>query len=246
MNVILVGALGRMGAHVEEALRKNGHAVVARVDIGYGASGGGRYTEIVEVTEKADVIIDFSFHTVTPAVARYAARNRLPAVIATTGHTDEEKRMLDEASRQTAIFSSGNMSLGIATLCDAVRRVVSAFPDADVEIVETHHNRKVDAPSGTAKMLFEAIKEVRPAAIAVEGRSGEGKRMTREVGISSLRMGNIVGVHEVMICTDNERLTLKHEAFDRALFADGAVKAAEYLCGKPSGRYTMKELLCDN
>jgi 4-hydroxy-tetrahydrodipicolinate reductase len=134
------------------------------------------------------------------------------------------------------------MSVGIATLCDAVKRVVSVFPDADVEIVETHHNRKLAAPSGTALMLFDAVKEVRPEAEALCGRSGHGKRTYNEVGISALRMGNIVGIHEVAICTDNERITLKHEAFDRALFADGAVKAAEYLVGKPAGFYNMKHM----
>lgn len=242
MNVILVGALGRMGAHVAEALARTGHTVAASVDVGYPANGGGRYLRIGEVKETADVIIDFSFHAVTPEVVAYAARHQIPAVIATTGHTEDEKKAISAASAKTAIFYSGNMSVGIATLCDAVKRVVSAFPDADVEIVETHHNRKLDAPSGTALMLFDAVKEARPGAKALCGRSGQGKREKNEVGIAALRMGNVVGVHEVMICTDNERITLKHEAFDRALFADGAVKAAEYLTGKSAGLYTMKTM----
>jgi len=242
MNVILVGALGRMGAHVTEALTRAGHTVAASVDVGYASSGGGRYLRIGEVKETADVIIDFSFHAVTPEVVAYAARHQIPAVIATTGHTEDEKKAISAASAKTAIFYSGNMSVGIATLCDAVKRVVSVFPDADVEIVETHHNRKLDAPSGTALMLFDAVKEIRPNAKALCGRSGQGKRDKNEVGIAALRMGNVVGVHEVMICTDNERITLKHEAFDRALFADGAVKAAAYLVGKPAGFYNMKNM----
>ncbi len=242
MNVILVGALGRMGAHVAEALARAGHTVAASVDVGYPASGGGRYLRIGEVKETADVIIDFSFHAVTPEVVAYAARHQIPAVIATTGHTEDEKKAIIAASAKTAIFYSGNMSVGIATLCDTVKRVVSVFPDADVEIVETHHNRKLDAPSGTALMLFDAVKEIRPNAKALCGRSGQGKRDKNEVGIAALRMGNVVGVHEVMICTDNERITLKHEAFDRALFADGAVKAAAYLVGKPAGFYNMKNM----
>lgn len=243
MNLILIGALGRMGAHVAEAATASGHTIAAYVDIGYASSGGGRYRHITEVEAKADAIIDFSFHTVTPEVVAYAAEKDIPAVIATTGHDEAEKAAIRAAAEKTAIFSSGNMSVGIATLCDTVCRVVSVFPDADVEIVETHHNRKVDAPSGTALMLFDAVKEARPEASALHGRSGHGKREKNEVGISALRMGNIVGVHEVMVCTDNERITLKHEAFDRALFADGAIKAAEYLVGKSAGYYTMKELL---
>ncbi len=242
MTVILVGALGRMGVHVIDALNRAGHTVVASVDIGYAANGGGRYTAIDEVKEDADVIIDFSFHAVTPAVVSYAAKKKIPAVIATTGHSEEEKKAIEAAAKQTAVFYSGNMSVGIATLCDAVRRVVAVFPHADVEIVETHHNRKLDAPSGTALMLFDAVKAARPDAVALCGRSGQGKRNRNEIGISALRMGNVVGIHEVAICTDNERITLKHEAFDRALFADGAVRAAEYLVGKPAGFYSMKNM----
>lgn len=240
MKVILVGALGRMGGHVKALLDKAGHTLIA-VD---GMSVGGQVLKsIKDVTERADVIIDFSYHTVTEEVVCYAADNNIPAVICTTGHTPEEKERIAEASKRTAIFYSGNMSIGIATLCSAVRAVVAAFPEADVEIVETHHNRKADAPSGTALMLFDAVKDVRPDAKAVLGRGGFGKRERDEVGISAMRMGNIVGIHEVCICTDNERLTLKHEAFDRALFADGALMAAEYLVGKPKGMYSMKEMM---
>ena len=243
MRVILVGALGRMGAHVKKALLNAGHEISAYVDIAYEAEGNSCYKNISSVTEDADVIIEFSFHTVTPEVAEFASERVIPAVICTTGHTDEEKAVIGEASKKTAIFRSGNMSLGIATLMDTVKRVVSVFPDADVEISETHHNRKADAPSGTALMLFDSVKEARPEAYANMGRSGYGKREKNEVGISALRMGNIVGIHEVTICTDNERIVLKHEAFDRALFADGALKAAEFLIGKDAGMYSMKEML---
>ncbi len=242
MKAIVVGALGRMGVQVAEALERSGHTVSAYVDIGYGEDSENRYASIAAVPAEADVIIDFSFHLGTPAVTAYAAEHGIPAVIATTGHDEAEKEAIRRASEKTAIFNSGNMSVGIATLCDTVKRVVAAFPDADVEIVETHHNRKVDAPSGTALMLFDAVKEVRPEAEALCGRSGHGKRSYNEVGISALRMGNIVGIHEVAVCTDNERITLKHEAFDRALFADGAVKAAEYLVGKPAGFYNMNTM----
>ena len=243
MKIILVGALGRMGAQVKAAAEKLGHEISSTVDVGYVTDGDGCYAKIEAVKEKADVIIDFSYHAVTEEIVSYAAENQLPAIICTTGHTEEEKRIIATAAEKTAIFYSGNMSIGIATLCDAVKRVVSVFPDADVEICETHHNRKLDAPSGTALMLFDAVREVRPNAVAVNGRAGQAKREKDDVGISALRMGNIVGIHEVAICTDNERITLKHEAFDRALFADGAIKAAEYLIGKPAGLYNMKTML---
>ena len=240
MKVILVGALGRMGGHVKTLLDKLGYDTV---DVDAFSEGGSVYKSINDVSEAADVIIDFSFHTITEEVVSYASEKGIPAVICTTGHTPEEKEIIKKASEKTGIFYSGNMSIGIATLCGAVKTVVSAFPDADVEIVETHHNRKADAPSGTAIMLFDAVKEVRPEAKALHGRGGYGKREKDEVGISAMRMGNIVGIHEVCICTDNERITLKHEAFDRALFADGAVKAAEYMVGKGAGMYSMKEMM---
>ncbi len=243
MKIILVGALGRMGAQVKNAAEKLGYEIAATVDVGYVTDGDGCYVSINSVKENADVIIDFSYHAVTRDIVAYAAENKLPAIICTTGHTAEERNEIVKAAEKTAVFYSGNMSIGIATLCDAVKRVVSVFPDADVEICETHHNRKLDAPSGTALMLFDAVKEVRPNAVAVNGRAGQAKREKNDVGISALRMGNIVGIHEVAICTDNERITLKHEAFDRALFADGAIKAAEYLIGKPAGFYNMKTML---
>ena len=119
------------------------------------------------------------------------------------------------------------------------------MPNADIEIIEAHHNRKVDAPSGTALMIFNGIKEVRPESVAVMGRSGMCKRTPEEIGINSLRMGNVVGEHQVIVSTANQTITLKHEAHNRGLFAEGALKAAEFMCGKPNGHYTMQNLLKD-
>jgi len=141
------------------------------------------------------------------------------------------------------VFFSGNMSLGIAVLCRLARQAAAAFPEADIEIVETHHTRKVDAPSGTALMLFNAIREARPEAYANCGRSGEGRRTKEEIGIHALRLGNVVGIHEVHIHTPNQSLTLKHESGSRAMLADGAVEAARFVSGKPAGFYTMENML---
>lgn len=244
MKLLLVGALGRMGKNVRAAAERLGDTCPALVDIGFPeGSASGEYRTLPEVTESVDVLIDFSFHGGTPEVVSYAAEKGIPAVIATTGHTEEERAAILKAAEKTPIFFSGNMSLGIAALSEAVKKVLTLFPDADVEIVESHHNRKLDAPSGTALMLFDTVKELRPEAVAHPGRSGLGKRDKNEVGIASIRSGNIVGIHEVIIGTDNEQITLKHEAFDRALFADGALRAAKFLLGKPAGLYTMKELL---
>ena len=161
----------------------------------------------------------------------------------TTGQTEEENARILEAARKIPIFRAANYSLGIATLADLVKRTLALYPDAEIEIVEKHHDRKLDAPSGTALSLFNAVKEVRPNAVANLGRSGMGKRTEDEVGIHAVRMGKIVGIHEVMIGTQNEVITLKHEAFSRGVFADGSVKAAAFLAGKPAGLYDMKDLL---
>ena len=151
--------------------------------------------------------------------------------------------MIQDAAKSVPVFYSGNMSLGIAVLCRLAKDAAKNFPDADIEIVEVHHNRKVDAPSGTARMLFEAVKEVRPEAQAHCGRAGEGKREKNEIGVSSLRMGNVVGIHEVHICAPSQTLTLRHEAGSRGMLAEGAVEAARFMAGKTAGLYNMDDLL---
>ena len=151
--------------------------------------------------------------------------------------------MIDAASKEIPVFFTGNVSMGIAVLCRLAKQAASYFPDADIEIVEVHHTRKVDAPSGTAKMLFNAIKEVRPNAWENCGRSGEGKRTKDEIGIHALRLGNVVGIHEVHINMGNQSLTLKHESGSRAMLADGAVAAARFMVGKGAGLYNMEDIL---
>ena len=245
MKVIITGAKGKMGGLVKDAVTELGHTVYALVDGFFDKTEDNRYQNISDVPFGADVIIDFSFHTAVPAICDYAVKSNTPVVIATTGLTEDELACIKNASNSVATFRSGNYSLGIATLVNVVKKVVATFPDADIEIVETHHNRKADAPSGTAEMLFEAVKYARPNAVRVDGRSGMCKRDKNDVGINAIRMGNIVGVHEVKICTENECLTLKHEAFDRAMFARGAIMAAEFLAGKKASLYNMDDLFKD-
>ena len=192
---------------------------------------------------EADVVIDFSHHSAVADVLKYAKAIGAAAVIGTTGHSPEEKEQITAAAKEIPVFYSGNMSLGIAVLCRLAKQAAAFFPDADIEIVEVHHNRKVDSPSGTALMLFNAVKEVRPEASANCGRAGEGKRTKEEIGISSLRMGNVVGIHEVHINTGNQTLVLKHESGSRAMLADGAVAAARFMEGKGKGLYNMESIL---
>ena len=238
MVSVVCGANGAMGKLICGIL---GDQVAGKVSID-GENGVPKtFDELGEV--KADVVIDFSHHTAVGDVLAYARKIGAAAVIGTTGHTPEEKEAIYAASKEIPVFFSGNMSLGIAVLCRLAKEAAKFFLDADIEIVESHHNRKVDAPSGTALMLFNAIKEVRPEAVANCGRSGESKRTKEEIGISSLRLGSVVGVHEVLIHTGPQCLTLKHEAVTRAMLADGAVEAAKFMVGKGKGLYNMENML---
>jgi 4-hydroxy-tetrahydrodipicolinate reductase len=192
---------------------------------------------------EADGVIDFAHHTAIADVLDYTKSIGAAVVVGTTGHTPEEKAMIDAAAKEIPVFFTGNVSMGIAVLCRLAKQAAAYFPDADIEIVEIHHTRKVDAPSGTAKMLFNAIKEVRPNAWENCGRAGEGKRTRDEIGMHALRLGNVVGVHEVHIHTGNQSLTLKHESGSRAMLADGAVAAARFMEGKAPGLYNMEDIL---
>ena len=238
MRAILCGANGAMGKLIDAAL---GSEIVGRVSIDGENNVPKTFAELGML--EADVLIDFSHHSAIADVLDYAKKIRCAAVIGTTGHTPEEKERIHAAAKEIPVFYSGNMSLGIAVLCRLAKQAASFFPDADIEILEVHHNRKVDAPSGTALMLFNAVKEVRPDAEANCGRAGEGKRTKNEIGISALRMGNVVGIHEVHICTGTQTLVLKHEATTRAMLADGAVDAARFMEGKPIGVYNMESIL---
>ena len=238
MRAILCGANGAMGKLIDGIL---GNEVVGRVSID-GENGVPRtFEELGEVS--ADVLIDFSHHTAIGDVLDYAKKIGCAVVVGTTGHTAAEKELIFSAAKEIPVFYSGNVSLGIAVLCRLAKQAAAYFPDADIEIVEVHHTRKVDAPSGTALMLFNAVKEVRPDAVPNCGRAGEGKRTKEEIGISSLRMGNVVGIHEVHICTGTQTLTLKHEASTRAMLADGGVDAARFMVGKGVGLYNMEDIL---
>ncbi len=243
MRIILCGYGGHMGREVRACAEKTaGAEIVAGVDP-LAPAEGVCVSSFADCAAEADAVIDFSHHSLTGALLDFAEARKLPVVLATTGQTEEEKARILQAAKVIPVFLAANYSLGIAALTDAVKRVVALFPEAEVEIVEQHHDRKLDAPSGTALALFRAVQEVRPEAVEKTGRSGQGKRTPEEVGIHAIRMGNIAGIHEVMIGTANERITLKHEAFSRSIFAEGSLKAAAFLAGKAPGLYDMKDLL---
>lgn len=244
MKIILHGATGRMGQNVLlRAAENDDIEIIAKVSPDYEGNEPACCKSLEDVKEKADCVVDFSNHAATAALCSFCVDKKLPVVIATTGHTPEEKEIIADASKTVPVFFAANMSIGIAVLCSLAKKAASAFPNADIEIVESHHNQKLDVPSGTALMLANSISEVRPEANFLIGRHENGKRTKEEIGIHSLRIGNEVGMHEILISTGYETLTLKHEAENRALFADGAIAAVRFLADKGPGLYNMQDIV---
>lgn len=245
MRVIVNGITGKMG-HIIRDLTLQGlcdSKFVCGVSPDVEVDQKTLHKSFATCNEEADVVIDFSFHEGVKDLLDFCVAKSLPVVIGTTGHTLEEKTLIANAAESIPVFYSANMSMGVAVTAELARKAAAAFPDADIEIIETHHNKKIDVPSGTALMLGNAIKEVRPQSVFNVGRPENGERTKDEIGIHSLRIGNVVGIHEVVISTGNETLTIKHEAHSRALFGEGAIRAAALLIGKEPGLYTMKDLI---
>ena len=242
MRIIVNGACGRMGQTLLRliAQQPERYTLAAAVDP---RGDGETVLQGFDAVPQADIIIDFSHHSAVTELLAYAQAVNTPVIVATTGHTPEERALIEAAGKKIPVFYSGNMSLGIALLCSLAKKTAAVFPDADIEIVETHHRHKLDAPSGTALMLADAIRESRPAAQNHCGRSGMCPREEGEIGIHAIRRGEIVGIHEVQISTGTQTIILTHEAHDRALFADGALDAAAFLQGKPAGLYNMDDLV---
>lgn len=248
MKLLVNGISGFMGREVARLATEGyrGSSLSIGVDLASGVYDTAPiYAGFDAVPEDAEIdcIIDFSHHTATAALLDFATSRGIPTVVATTGHDEAEIEAINRASELIPVFHSANMSLGVALLVGLAKTAALAMPDADIEIVEKHHTRKLDAPSGTALMLARAICEVRPDAYTNCARSGHGKRDKNEIGIHALRLGNIVGEHEVILSTGTETITLKHEAHSRALFAEGAIAAAAFLVGMPQGLYNMQSLI---
>lgn len=234
MKILVNGSCGFMG---REIIRLAGDDFFAGVD------PLGEIKSLDEAPQGADVIIDFSNHSGTAGLVDYAVKNAVPLVIATTGQTSDELQMIKDASESTPVFFAANYSIGVTLLINLAKKAAASMPGAEIEIVEIHHDRKLDAPSGTALAIAKAVQEVRPGSAINCGRSGQAKREPDEIGVQSVRIGNIVGIHEVMVGTQNEMITLKHEAYSRALFAEGALAAAKFLVGKPAGLYDMNSMI---
>lgn len=203
------------------------------------------YSNCNDIVEKPDVIIDFSIPVATFSILEYAKENHIPTVIATTGFSEEENKKILEYSKNIPIFKSANMSYDINLMVKILQQVALALPDTDIEIIESHHNRKIDSPSGTALLLADGINKISNNKYTYEfdRHSKHEKRSKNEIGFSSIRGGNIVGEHSVQFFGENETFEITHKAYSRSVFADGAIKAASFLLNKPNGFYDMNDLI---
>lgn len=248
INFLMSGCNGRMGQAIAENVTEcSDISLVCGVDSYLGKTNSFPvYPDFTGINEKVDVIIDFSNPSALDGLLKYALDNSIPCVLCTTGYSDTQLEAINKASEKIAIFRSGNMSLGVNLLIELAKMASKVFGlDYDVEIVEKHHKMKLDAPSGTAIMIADGIASVRtdePEYI-YDRHSVRKKRDTREIGISSIRGGTIVGEHDVIFAGNNEVLTISHQAQSRTLFAVGAINAAAFLADKPAGNYDMSDLL---
>ena len=249
IEVMVNGCNGKMGQIVSEIVDKNEDMVLKcgadKIDTGYLTYPV--YTNLNEIPEKPDVIIDFSVPVATFGALEYAKNNNIPIVIATTGFTGEEEKRIMKYSKYIPVFKSANMSFSINMFEHLLKEIAPKLKDTDIEIVETHHNRKIDSPSGTAQMLANTINEALGGNYTYEydRHSKHEKRGAKEIGITSIRGGNIVGEHSVMFFGDYETFEIKHISYSRNVFAEGAVKAAKFIVGKDNGFYNMDDLVCE-
>ena len=248
-KVIMNGCNGHMGRVISDLCAKDADIeIVAGIDINTEeAYGYPVFAKIEDCDVAADAIIDFSHVSCEDAMLAYSVEKQIPAVVCTTGLSPEQNEAVKAASEKVAILKSANMSLGINTLMELLKSAARALTPAgfDVEIVEKHHNQKLDAPSGTAIALADSINEAMDNVYEYKyDRSQERKkREKQEIGIQAVRGGNIVGEHEVLFCGTDEVITFKHTAYSKAIFGKGAIEAAKFLAGKPAGYYDMGDVI---
>jgi 4-hydroxy-tetrahydrodipicolinate reductase len=239
LQILLNGAKGRMGQAIAKVAPEFDVAIYAAVDQGDDAT---------QFIAGADMVVDFSFHSITPAIAALAAKNGKPIVIGTTGHTPEERAAIIAFSKEIPMIYAGNYSVGVNLLYYLVEQAAKTLgPDFNPEVMEMHHNQKKDAPSGTAEHIVEVLREARGISKdhVLNGRSGMiGARPQDEIGVHALRGGDVVGEHTVFFIGQGERIELTHRATDRAILARGALRAANWLKDRQApGLYEMKDVL---
>lgn len=247
-NILLCGANGKMGHVIENLVSGREDAkIIAGIDMKTDAYADFPiYSSFDEFDGTADVVVDFSNPVILPSLLAYVIRTGTPLVAATTGYSEEQTAAIRKAAEQVAVFSSFNMSLGINLMVELAKKAASILGGQfDIEIIEKHHNQKIDAPSGTALMLADALNEAAGERYLYEydRHSKRQKRDPHEIGIHSVRGGTIVGEHEVLFAGRDEILSIRHTAMSKEIFAVGAVNAALFLKGKPAGLYDMADLI---
>ncbi|MBQ4434842.1 MAG: 4-hydroxy-tetrahydrodipicolinate reductase [Clostridia bacterium] len=243
-RILLCGALGRMGREIAHAAKEYGFEIAAGVDYSAAENTGfPLYTGFSDaIQEEADVIVDFSRAAALPGLLEYAVAHKLPCVLASTGYGEKENQLISEAAKAVPVFVSANMSVGVYVLKKLIRAAKEMLPQADIEIIEKHHRQKEDSPSGTAAALLQALTD--EDTRVVYGRHGlDTKRRSGEIGVHAVRGGTLCGEHEVDFLMDNEVISISHSAQNRGIFANGALRAANFLLGKPAGLYGMDDLM---
>lgn len=247
LNFIICGIGGKMGSNLVSLLSNDKQAkVVCGVDPRASDVGGiPVFFSFRDVDVIADAVIDFSSPAALDDEIAYCTANCVPIVIGSTGYTPEQLEKIKSAAHSTAVFKTANFSLGVNLMVELVKKAATALgEDFDIEIIERHHNQKVDAPSGTALMLADAANEVfEDKKPYMDGRSGQVGKRGREIGIHAVRGGTIVGEHEIMFAGEDEIISISHSARSKRVFAAGAIKAAKWIAGKKSGLYDMKDVL---
>ncbi len=247
VKVLINGCNGRMGQVLcSEISNFDNLLLVGGFDINdVGKNAFPVYSNISDIKERPDVIVDFSVPMATLNILKYAVEQKVPMVIATTGLQEEHLNKIKEASKIIPIFKSSNMSFDINLMKKIVSEVALALKGNDIEIVETHHNKKIDAPSGTAILLADAINEAlgNTKTYNFDRHSIHEKRNPNEIGFSSIRGGNIVGEHSVMFFGEHETFEIKHTSYSRNVFAEGALKACEFIYNKEPGLYSMDDMM---
>ena len=246
LEVMINGCSGKMGQIVCDLVEQSEDLVLKS---GFDKNVTGEFafpvfSKIENISEKPDVIIDFSVPIATFNILEYAIQNKVPIVIATTGFSSEEEKLIEKYSRQIPIFKSANMSYDIMIMKKLVQWLAPLLKDTDIEITETHHNRKIDSPSGTAQMLADSINASLGNTLHCEYNRHDKreKRNKNEIGMNSIRGGNIVGEHTVQFFGEFDTFELKHTSYSRNVFAEGAIKAARFLVNKPNGLYSMEDI----
>lgn len=247
-KILLSGCNGHMGRVISQIVSEQDDCrIVAGIDLhGVQNQEYPVYTSVEDVTEEADVLVDFSHPSTLPSLLEYGLKKKLPVVLCTTGYSHDQVKRLKDASNEFPVFYSGNMSLGINLLMALSKKAAQVLgTQFDVEIIEQHHNQKLDAPSGTALMLADAVASGRNDSITYtyDRHSQRKKRETNEIGMHSVRGGTIVGEHSVIFAGPQEVITLSHSAQSREVFANGAIHAAMFLTNQPAGLYDMFDLL---